>query len=112
MRKVWVVNEPKGNRSGLGKYGELSQLVPGWVENRHLNKDIDGMMKVLDERYVDGDLIVFGGHAKLNMIVFHYVMTKFKIVRQLLSRGEGWFIATHDGREQPDGRSGEWWIPR
>lgn len=107
-KKVFVVNEPKGNRSLLGRYGEIMHLVDGWVENKDLDPALRSMIAKLERFYVDGDLVVFGGHAKLNMVAFHWIMSKHKIVRQLMSHGDkGWALVTHDGRDA----DGEWYIP-
>ena len=110
-RKVFIINEPKGNRALLGNYGEVVHLCPGWIENRDLPAVLAAMMAGLST-YQDGDLLVFGGHAKLNMVAFHHVLTEHGVLRQLLPNQERWYVATHDGRENSDGTKRTWWLPR
>lgn len=110
-RKVFIINEPKGNRLALGKYGEIVSVCPGWIDNRDLSQALRTMMERL-QSFEDGDYVVFGGHAKMNMVAFHEILTKHNVLRQLLPKKEGWFILSHDNREASDGKRREWYIPQ
>lgn len=111
MRKVFVVNEPKGNRLALGKFGEVVQLCPGWIDNKDLPEALSLLVSRLEQEFQDGDYVVLGGHAKMNMVVFHWVLTKNKVLRQLMPNRERWFVLMHDARENTDGTAREWWKP-
>ena len=109
-RQVFIINEPKGDRLLLGKYGEVTQLCPGWIDNKDLNVALDTAIERLEKEYHDGDFMIFGGHAKLNMVAFHWTLKKFNVLRQLLPKKDSWFVVHHDERGgEHDGR--KWWIP-
>lgn len=107
MRKVFVVNEPKGERLALGKFGNVVPLVPGWVMPDKVDGACGRVVEILGKQYQDGDFIVLGGHMKLNCIAFHWVLQQHHILRQLLPKNNGWFQITHDERGQD-----EWYISR
>lgn len=112
MKKVFVVNEPKGNRTALGKFGTVRQLCPGWIDNKNLDENIEHLIATLDKECMDGDYLVFGGHSKLNMVTFHWAMMKHDIVRQLFPNRERWYVQVHDGRNNSDGTPRKWWLPQ
>lgn len=110
-RRVYIINEPKGNRLLLGKYGQVVHLCPGWIENKDLAMHLNTLVEAL-ESHEDPDLLVFGGHAKLNMVAFHLILEKHSVLRQLLPSKESWFQLTHDKRSGADGQPRDkWWIP-
>jgi hypothetical protein len=112
LKSVFVINEPKGSRLALGKYGRVIHVCPGWIENRDLIPTLDHLVDILEKCYQDGDYVVLGGHAKLNSVAFHWVMLKHKVLRQLLPAEERWFVQLHDGRESSAERGIKWWHPQ
>ena len=111
MKKVFVINEPKGDRTKLGNFGQVVNLCPGWIDNKDLGPALEVLVYRLKDEYKDGDFLVFGGHAKMNMVAFHWALSEHKFVRQLLPNREGWFAQYHDDRPTEDGNERKWWIP-
>lgn len=110
-RGVFVIGEPKGNRIELGKYGEVTQVCSGWIDNKDLGPALESLVETLKHSFKDGDFVVMGGHAKLNMVAFHFILEQHHILRQLLPKGERWYTLTHDGREDNAGNQRKWWLP-
>ncbi len=111
-RRVWIINEPKGDRLTLGKFGAVTHLCPGWIENKDLALHLATLVQTLEAEHEDPDLMVFGGHAKLNMVAFHLVLKKHSVLRQLLPTRQSWFQLTHDERNNADGTARtNWWLP-
>ena len=110
-KKVFVINEPKGDRTKLGNYGQIVSLVPGWIDNKDLSPALEVLVARLGREYFDGDYIVLGGHAKMNCVAFHWVLKNHSVLRQLLPNRTGWFVQTHSERIDADGNPGKWYIP-